>query len=129
MRTTRSPGGLLSGKHSDFDSPGEGGRFARFNGYLDRYWKPEYFDAIQEFVKRCEAHDIAPAAAALVHHSALAGAGTRTGSTGSEATDSTGGRHGIILGASSESHYLSQTLSACDEGPLPEEVLATLDRV
>ena len=36
-------GGLLTGKHLSMEQIPEDGRFNRERGYLDRYWKQDYF--------------------------------------------------------------------------------------
>ncbi|MCL4134626.1 UNVERIFIED_CONTAM: hypothetical protein GTU68_006309 [Idotea baltica] len=107
-------GGLLSGKHQSFDAMPTDGRFATFNGYQDRYWKPSYFNVINQVSDTCKAHDVAPAEAALqwlVHHSALS----------ASAAD-----HGVILGASSIDH-LEQNLAAMQNAALPDAVVAAYD--
>lgn len=107
-------GGLLTGKHSGFDSRPEDGRFGTNVEYQGRYWKKENFSAVQQFVEVCQAHAVEPAAAALrwlVHHSALS---------------NTDGKHGVILGASKMAHFESN-LAACTAGPLPDAVVAALD--
>ncbi len=107
-------GGMLTGKHASVEATPEKGRFATFEGYQDRYWKPDYFNVIAQYVKACESADINPAAAALrwlIHHSDIASGPLE---------------HGIILGASSMDHF-RQNLEACDAGPLPNVVLDALD--
>lgn len=41
-------GGLLTGKHTYASGPAEGTRFGLRSSYQDRYWAPEYFDAVDE---------------------------------------------------------------------------------
>ena len=109
-------GGLLTGKHQSVDSLPNEGRFATFDGYQARYWKPEYFDVINQLSEQCRAQEIAPAAAALrwlTHHSAL--------SQGNSKED-----HGIILGASSIEH-LQQNLQAMNDKPLPQILVDAFD--
>ena len=111
-------GGLLSGKYGSVDDLPADGRFAGNESYRARYWKDEYFEVIGRFADLARRHDIEPAAAALrwlVHHSALAG-----GPEGGE------DEHGIILGATSDAHLLAN-LDACEQGPLPDELVALLD--
>lgn len=106
-------GGMLSGKHASVDAQPDSGRFASFPGYQDRYWKPDIFSVVRSFAKACEAEGIAPASAALrwlVHHSDI----------------SDNDNHAIILGSSTVAH-LEQNLIACDEGPLPESIIQSLD--
>ncbi|MFT5896656.1 MAG: aflatoxin B1 aldehyde reductase [bacterium] len=107
-------GGMLSGKYDSVDSQPSSGRFASFNGYQERYWKPDMFSVVQSFAKACKACDIAPASAALrwlVHHSAIAQPNN----------------HAIILGSSTVAH-LEQNLIACEAGPLPDSILQSLDK-
>lgn len=40
-------GGLLSGKHSQGSAPAAGSRFDGNQAYLDRYWQPEFFEAVK----------------------------------------------------------------------------------
>lgn len=118
-------GGMLSGKHQSADTVPREGRFATFNGYQDRYWKPEYFSVINKISTLCRAADIEPAAAAirwLMHHSALANDEKITASENNQSTVT----HGIILGASSMTH-LSQNLQAAQEGVLPGELIEAFD--
>jgi aflatoxin B1 aldehyde reductase len=116
-------GGLLSGKHQSLAELPESGRFASFDGYQARYWKPAYFDVINSLSSRCREQGIEPAAAALrwlVHHSALA-------TTYQSPDNQTGDRqHGIIIGASSFSH-LEQNLQAVTEPPLPATLVEAFD--
>jgi len=106
-------GGMLSGKHVSVDTQPESGRFASFPGYQDRYWKPDMFQVVQSFTTACEVEGIAPANAALrwlVHHSDV----------------SHNENHAIILGSSTVAH-LEQNLAACEQGPLPESIVQSLD--
>lgn len=106
-------GGMLTGKHASVDAQPQTGRFASFAGYQDRYWKPDMFSVVESFADACKACDIAPANAALrwlVHHSDIA--------------DNV--EHAIILGASSTAHF-EQNLAACEQGPLPDSILKSLD--
>ncbi len=106
-------GGMLSGKHLDVEKPPQAGRFDGNTQYLERYWKPDYFQAINRYSTVCKEHDISPASAALqwlVHHSDL------QASKGD----------GIILGASSMQHF-EQNLSAIQQPALPARVIDALD--
>lgn len=110
-------GGILTGKHQAFDAQPEAGRFVSFGFYKDRYWKQDYFDQVQSFVKACKGESIEPVAAALrwlVHHSAIADGGA------------VGSENGMILGASSISQ-LQQNLQAVTAGALPQRIVDTLD--
>lgn len=117
-------GGLLSGKHQSVEATPADGRFASFDGYQARYWKPAYFEVINQLAAQCRAEGIEPAAAALrwlCHHSGIA----RTdGDTAAAAT--TEPRHGLIIGASSMAHF-EQNLQACEAAPLPDSLLAAFD--
>jgi aflatoxin B1 aldehyde reductase len=93
---------------SRFDSSTAQGKF-----YRDRYWNDAYFDALAEIHRSCEAHALDAISVALrwlIHHSQL----------NAERND------GIIIGASSLTH-LRHNLNAVTEGPLPAQVLATID--
>ena len=116
-------GGMLTGKHNSIEEPPAIGRFATFEGYRDRYWKPGYFNVISNFVRSCKEFEIQPAAAALrwlIHHSDIAEV--------PDAADDAGHivEHGIILGASSLNHF-EQNLDACSAGPLPESIITTIN--
>ena len=107
-------GGLLTGKHLSLEQIPAQGRFKEESNYLDRYWKQEYFDVLQELRQACDQHGIQPVEVAmswLCHHSLM---------------DVTRG-DGIILGASSPGH-LEQNMAACSTGPLPQSILDILDR-
>jgi aflatoxin B1 aldehyde reductase len=107
-------GGLLTGKHLSMDDTPEDGRFAPDRGYLDRYWKQDYFDVLQELQNACRDSGLKPVEIAmswLVNHSLL----------DTELHD------GIILGASSIEH-LTQNMAACSQGALDPAILDILDR-
>jgi len=107
-------GGLLTGKHRNFDQSPEPGRFTLNDQYAGRYWKPDYFGVLESFTGICESHKISPTEAALrwlIHHSELS----------SDEGD------GIILGASKVSH-LQQNLASVGSGELPDEIVAVLDQ-
>ena len=106
-------GGLLTGKHLSLQQIPDDGRFNRERGYLQRYWKKDYFDVLQELQTACAASDIKPVEVAmswLVNHSLL---------------DSACG-DGIILGASSVAH-LQQNMAACQQASIPQPILDILD--
>lgn len=107
-------GGLLTGKHLSMDDIPDSGRFNAERGYLDRYWKRDYFDVLQELQTACQEHNLKPVEVALswlVNHSLLdAGLGD-----------------GIILGASRIEH-LAQNMQACSHAPLDPSILDILDR-
>ena len=107
-------GGLLTGKHLSLQEIPEEGRFNRERGYLDRYWKQDYFEVLQELQTACTDSGIKPVEVAmswLVNHSRL------EASLGD----------GIILGASSITH-LQQNMVACAQAPLAQPLLDILDR-
>ena len=107
-------GGLLTGKHLSLDDVPDSGRFQVERGYLDRYWKKEYFDVLRELQDACVESGLKPVAVAmswLTNHSRL---------------DAQRG-DGIILGASSIDH-LQQNLAACEQAPLDASILEILDR-
>lgn len=107
-------GGMLTGKHLSMDDIPDSGRFNVERGYLDRYWKQDYFNVLQEMQTACQEFDLKPIEVAfswLVHHSLL--------------DDELG--DGIILGASKVEHLL-QNMVACQHAPLNQSILDILDR-
>lgn len=107
-------GGLLTGKHINFEEIPTEGRFARLKTYRDRYWKKSYFDAVNVFTSKCNEFNILPSEAAfrwLTHHSML---------------DSTKG-DGIIIGASSV-QQLEQNMSSIQGGKLPDIIVEAINR-
>ena len=107
-------GGMLTGKHQNFDQSPEPGRFSLNDQYATRYWKADYFSVLESFTSACAKHDIAPADAALrwlIHDSELS------------ASDG----DGIILGASKLDH-LQQNLGVTAGGKLPDDVAAVLNQ-
>jgi len=107
-------GGLLTGKHLSLDDLPDSGRFSVERGYVDRYWKKEYFDVLRELQDACADSGLKPVAVAmswLINHSRM---------------DAARG-DGIILGASSLDH-LRQNLAACEQAPLDASILDILDR-
>jgi aryl-alcohol dehydrogenase-like predicted oxidoreductase len=100
-------GGLLTGKQPR-ERPEAGTRFDKNQLYLDRYWHPAYFDAVDELRRIAQqsgrsAIDIA--LNWLLEHTA---------------TDV------VILGAS-KPEQLQQNLDAFGRGPLPEDALKAVD--
>ena len=107
-------GGMLTGKHLDMEDIPDSGRFNVERGYLDRYWKQDYFDVLQELQTACAELALKPVEVALswlVNHSLL----------DAELGD------GIILGASKVDH-LAQNMAACQHAPLDQSILDILDR-
>ena len=102
-------GGLLSGKHQP-ERPIPGTRFDNNQLYLDRYWHPAYFDAVDRLRAIAEEAGrslVDLSLSWLLHHTA---------------SDC------IILGASKMAQ-LEQNLAAWESGPLPADVLAACDAV
>jgi 1-deoxyxylulose-5-phosphate synthase len=102
-------GGLLTGKHNPAQ-PQPGGRFDNNQMYLDRYWHPQYFEAVTELRKvaqRAGRSLISLSLSWLLHHAPI---------------------DGVILGAS-RLDQLNENLQACADGPLPEDALAGCDQV
>jgi len=102
-------GGLLTGRYGKFEEAPTDGRFTHRPGYLNRYWKKSYFDAVEILKAACEKEGITTVEATyrwLSHHSMLK----------EERGD------GIIIGASKLSH-LMQNMETMKAGPLPESIL------
>ncbi len=106
-------GGMLSGKHTSLSALPDEGRFSVNKEYQKRYWKKDYFKAIDRFVNACKDENIAPSTAALrwlVHHSAL----------DNQKSDA------VILGASKVEHF-NANLTAVTQGELPQSIINALD--
>jgi len=109
-------GGLLTGRYKMDETPTEG----RFDSqtlwgkaYTTRYWKAELFETLDNLKVACAKHNITLADAAhrwMVHHSAM------DGDKGDK----------IILGASSAAQA-EENITACHQGPLPEEIVKIYD--
>ena len=102
-------GGLLTGKQHR-ERPVPGTRFDNNKLYLDRYWHPAYFDALDELsaANRTGRSLVDVALSWLLHHTA---------------TDC------VILGASKPEH-LQQNLEVVEKSaPLPPELLAVCDEI
>mmetsp|Transcript_46159 Transcript_46159/g.128625 ORF Transcript_46159/g.128625 Transcript_46159/m.128625 type:complete len:813 (+) Transcript_46159:2472-4910(+) len=105
-------GGLLTGKHA-YSGKIADGRFSDNEWYQKRYWKNEYFSALNNAKTACETSSVPMAEAALrwlAHHSQL---------------DAAKG-DAIILGASSVGQ-LEANLNSCTAGPLPSSVTGAWD--
>jgi 1-deoxyxylulose-5-phosphate synthase len=102
-------GGLLTAKHH-IERPIPGSRFDANPLYLDRYWHPAYFDAVDE-LKRIAASGgrsiVDVALNWVLHHTAADGA---------------------IIGASREDQ-LAENLDALSKGPLPADIVTACDGV
>ncbi|KAI0728802.1 Aldo/keto reductase [Fomitopsis betulina] len=111
-------GGFFTGRYSSPDQQvGPGSRFdpSKFQGksYRDRYWNEPYFNALASIQTVAEKHQLTMAEIALrwvSHHSLLKR------------------EHGdaVIIGASSLKH-IEQNLVDLEKGPLPDEVVKSLD--
>ena len=103
-------GGLLTGKQPR-QEPVAGSRFDNNKLYLDRYWHPAYFDAVDQLKRAAEAHGrglIDVSFSWLLHHTPI---------------------DCVILGASRMSQ-LEQNLSAFEQSrPLEPELLRTVDEI
>lgn len=102
-------GGLLTGKQKR-EAPLEGTRFDNNQLYLDRYWHPAYFDAVEELravAQRAGRSLVSLSLNWLLHHTAMDCA---------------------ILGASRLGQF-EENLQASEEGPLDEATLAGCDAV
>ncbi|MBR6979994.1 MAG: aldo/keto reductase [Prevotella sp.] len=106
-------GGMLTGKHKNYDDKPQPGRFERLESYRKRYWKQSYFDAVEEIRKACEAEGIPMAEAAyrwLCCHSLM---------------DESKG-DGILLGASRQ-EQMAQNMAAVEKGDLPQTIREAMD--
>lgn len=109
-------GGLLTGKHSPDDPlSSKGTRFDETNIlYRSRYWKEQYFRAIESLDMICVGQGESLRDCSLrwlIHHSSLSAA----------AGD------GVIIGASSTTH-LQANLASCEKGPLPLALVEAFDQ-
>ncbi len=101
-------GGMLTGRYSDLKAIPKQGRFVR-EVYRDRFWKPEYFEAVKQLTDVSRRRRVPPAEAALrwlVHHSKA---------------------DGVIIGAATLDHFRSN-LAACSKGPLSKDFCMAFDR-
>jgi aryl-alcohol dehydrogenase-like predicted oxidoreductase len=100
-------GGLLTNKHKT-STPIPGTRFDGNKAYQDRYWNDVNFSAVCRLAEAARSTGRSTVSVALnwlLHHSPA---------------------DCIILGASKPEH-LEMNLTACGEGPLPEEAVAACD--
>jgi aflatoxin B1 aldehyde reductase len=105
-------GGILSGKHSDIDNI-TSGRFTHRPNYKERYWKKEFFEALNVLNEACDNSGITIVEAAfrwLAEHSQL---------------DGTAG-DGVLIGTSNIDQ-LKQNLSFFGKGKLEKGVLDAFD--
>jgi aryl-alcohol dehydrogenase-like predicted oxidoreductase len=102
-------GGLLTGKHKR-EAPIPGTRFDKNKMYLDRYWHPADFDAVDQLsqiAQKAGRSLLSMSLNWLYHHTTI---------------------DCIILGAS-RSEHLEQNLAALDDGPLAAETVEACDQV
>ncbi len=102
-------GGLLTGKHRR-EAPLAGTRFDNNQLYLDRYWHPAYFDAVEklgDIAARSGRSLVSLSLNWLLHHTAA---------------------DCIILGAS-RPEQLQENLGTLEDGPLAGDTLAACDEV
>lgn len=107
-------GGLLTNKYSSVGEAPAEGRFTNRPNYKNRYWKPSYFEAVNELKKLCSENgtDIIQASYRwLAFHSML----------DSERGDA------VIIGASKLSQ-LEQNISSVRNGPLPENIVDAFEK-
>jgi 1-deoxyxylulose-5-phosphate synthase len=103
-------GGMLTGKQHR-DRPIAGTRFDNNPMYLDRYWHPAYFDAVDQLqaIAQCTGRSTIDLSLNWLQHHTAADC--------------------VILGASKFEH-LEQNLAAFETGgPLPADALQAIDRV
>jgi aryl-alcohol dehydrogenase-like predicted oxidoreductase len=106
-------GGLLTGKQGR-DKPQTGTRFDNNQMYLDRYWHPAFFDAVEKLARIAAAAQRSMVSLALnwiLHHSAA-----------DCVVDC------VILGAS-RLEQLEQNCATLADGPLDPPTLAACDEV
>jgi aryl-alcohol dehydrogenase-like predicted oxidoreductase len=102
-------GGLLTGKQT-FAAPAPGTRFDQNQAYLDRYWHAANFTAVAELAAIAQAASRSLVSLVLgwtLHHTPV---------------------DCVILGASKVAH-LHENLRAAEDGPLPPEAVAGIERV
>lgn len=107
-------GGLLTGRYRSFEEEPADGRFTHRPNYQNRYWKQNYFkavDLIREASEACGITTIEATYRWLAYHSMLKG----------DRGDA------ILIGASKPDH-LRQNMDAVRKGPLPEEVVAAFEQ-
>lgn len=106
-------GGLLTGKHLNFENEPPFGRFSRLESYRKRYWKKTYFAAVDQINEICLMHGIPTAEAAyrwIINHSML----------------KTENNDAIIIGASTMKQF-EDNLSIMNSEELPVEILTAFD--
>ena len=107
-------GGLLTGRYEKFEEAPTDGRFTHRPNYQNRYWKKNFFDAVDLLKAVCEKNGITTIEATyrwLAYHSML---NAKRGDA-------------IIIGASKLNH-LQQNMETVKAGPLPDEIVATFEQ-
>lgn len=107
-------GGLLSGRYGKFEDIPADGRFTHRPNYQNRYWKKNYFDAVDIIKNAAEKYRISLIEATyrwLAYHSML----------------DDGRGDAIIIGASKLDH-LKQNMEAVKAGPLPQDILEAFEQ-
>jgi aflatoxin B1 aldehyde reductase len=106
-------GGLLAGKYHEFGKYPRDGRFALRENYRERYWKSDYFQALEAIRGACRDCQVDMVTAALnwvLFHSPLT------------TTDG----NGLIIGVSNF-NQLTANLNCLRRGPLPEQLVASFE--
>lgn len=106
-------GGLLTDKYVHYsDKPNEG-RFTLRPNYQERYWKPSYFEAIDELKKKCKKYGITIVEATM-----------RWLANSSILNEDRG--DGIIIGVSKKQH-LKDNLAFAQKSTLPAELIENFE--
>lgn len=106
-------GGLLTGKYGKFEDAPTDGRFTHRPNYKGRYWKKNYFEAVDYIKATAEKNGMTSIEATyrwLAFHSMLNGA-----------------RGDAILVGASKLNHLKQNMETIKAGPLPEEVVQAFE--
>lgn len=106
-------GGLLTGRYGAYTEAPSDGRFTHRPNYQDRYWKKNYFDAVELIANASKEHGITSVEATyrwLAHHSML-----------------NGDRGDAVLIGASKMDHLVQNIKAIKAGPLPEDVVEAFE--
>lgn len=102
-------GGLLTGRYGAFTDVPTDGRFTHRPNYQSRYWKKNFFDAMNLIKEAAERHGITSIEATyrwLAYHSML-----------------NGDRGDAILIGASKIEHLKQNLETVKAGPLPDDIV------
>ena len=107
-------GGLLTGRYGRYEDTPTDGRFTHRPNYQKRYWKKNYFDAVEIIKSSCEKEGITIIEATyrwLAYHSMLS----------AECGDA------IIIGASKLNH-LKQNMETVKAGSLPDSIVDAFEK-